>query len=580
MTNGWGVQGQIDRLYRRILMSVAPAIITATNDKDPIHKVQLAINGTPEKIDNVGVMQLYGIASHAPVGTDVTTIFMSGDRSNPVVIATGNQKARIRNQQPGEISLYTDEGDTLAFNRENKINVNSKDTVSTTAKNAVKVDTKDATVKASNSITHDSPNTTSTGNHTVDKNLTVQQDVKAHGKVDASGGFFQNGNPITGGGGGGGTGPAGPQGPPGPAGPPGPNWNVGSGLTLDAAPSPGTIRTAVPYLPLAGGTVTPGPLVVSAPSPGPELRFVNSSVANNAGGLWHFYLGNQGNLNIQQNTASAGDFSTNITALQVRANTGALNIGSNMLADMGTGTVNVTGGYYVNGTLIGATGPQGPAGTTGATGPQGPAGPAGPQGPNWNVGSGLTLVAGTPSTIQVATPYLPTTGGTITGTAPGQIIVNRGGGAMPTTPPGSVPMLWAVGNTGEAGTISLDTYGVAGALQIRSANGSPSSPSAIALNGGLGNIAWRGYGASGYVAAAAALIRVLALEPWDDQHQGVSMTISTAPALTGVPGAVLQITIGPGLTVGAPTATPPGGMLVGDINCQRLFVNGVQVTVP
>jgi hypothetical protein len=58
----------------------------------------------------------------------------------------------------------------------------------------------------------------------------------------------------------------------------------------------------------------------------------------------------------------------------------------------------------------GAPGPQGPAGATGATGATGPAGP------NWQVGAGLSLNTGTtPSTVDVATPYLPLTGGTLSG---------------------------------------------------------------------------------------------------------------------------------------------------------------------
>src|SRR5262249_20107230 len=53
-------------------------------------------------------------------------------------------------------------------------------------------------------------------------------------------------------------------------------------------------------------------------------------------------------------------------------------------------------------------------GPPGATGPVGPTGATGPQGPNWQVGPGLNLNTGTtPNTIDVATPYLPLTGGTI-----------------------------------------------------------------------------------------------------------------------------------------------------------------------
>ncbi len=117
----WPLQAQIDRLYRRVLMMHAPAVITATDDTGPIHKAQIRINGTPETLDNVGVMQIYGFASHAPAGTDAAAMFIHGHRDNPVIVATGNQQARKRDQKPGEVSLYSDEGDAVSLQRGNQL---------------------------------------------------------------------------------------------------------------------------------------------------------------------------------------------------------------------------------------------------------------------------------------------------------------------------------------------------------------------------------------------------------------------------------------------------------------------------
>lgn len=115
-----------DRLYRRILMNSAAIVISSTDDSGPVHKVQGKIRGTPETIDNLQVVQLYGIASHAPVGSDAFVTFGNGDRSNGVVHATANQKARPRDQKPGEITLYTDEGDRIALQRDNTVAVKTK----------------------------------------------------------------------------------------------------------------------------------------------------------------------------------------------------------------------------------------------------------------------------------------------------------------------------------------------------------------------------------------------------------------------------------------------------------------------
>jgi hypothetical protein len=71
----------------------------------------------------------------------------------------------------------------------------------------------------------------------------------------------------------------------------------------------------------------------------------------------------------------------------------------------------------------GPVGPQGPQGPVGATGPQGPVGATGPQGPQgisgnvgYQTGPGLTIIPTTsPQTIDVATPYLPLSGGSLSG---------------------------------------------------------------------------------------------------------------------------------------------------------------------
>jgi phage gp45-like len=105
-----------DRLYRRVMMMLAPVKITATDDSGPVHRAQVRAMA-PEQIDNIPVLQLYGLASHAMVGSDAMALFLSGDRSNAVIVATNNQAARMRNLKSGEVALYTDEGDSVLLSR-------------------------------------------------------------------------------------------------------------------------------------------------------------------------------------------------------------------------------------------------------------------------------------------------------------------------------------------------------------------------------------------------------------------------------------------------------------------------------
>ena len=289
------LQSQIDRLYRRILMMVAPVQIATTDDTGNVLTAQIGVSNTPEIIDKVPLLQYYGFHANPPPKTDAIAVFGAGNRSNPVLVGTNNTQYRPKNYKAGEIGLFTSEGDTLKFAQQQAVTL--------TAGNSFTANTKQATIKGTTSVTVDTPQTTHTG------------DVKAHGKLDASGGFFQNGVAI----GGGGSGSAGPAGPAGPTGATGATGATGMTGATGAAGAAG----------MTGAT------------------------------------GSQGLQGI-------------------------------------TGPTGLTG-------ATGAIGPAGPTGPTGATGAQGPAA-------SYRAGPGLHIDSGTtPPTIDVATPYLPLTGGILTG---------------------------------------------------------------------------------------------------------------------------------------------------------------------
>jgi len=122
----------IDRLHRRIRMAVGFMKITATDDTGPVHRAQVR-GFPPETIDNMPVAQIYGLASHAMAGTDAVAIFASGDRSNGVIIATGNQKYRLRNLKPGEVALYDNAGSVVQLAAGGNVAITCTGTVTVTA---------------------------------------------------------------------------------------------------------------------------------------------------------------------------------------------------------------------------------------------------------------------------------------------------------------------------------------------------------------------------------------------------------------------------------------------------------------
>ena len=175
-----------DRLYRRILMASASITITATNDDGPVHLVQGKVRGTPETIDNLQVVQHYGLAVHAPVGSDAFVTFGNGDRSNGVVHATANQKARPRGQKPGEVTIFTDEGDTIALRRNHNIVITTPGTVTVSGATLV-------VIQASEKVRMETPRLEVTGdvidhcdtqNHTA-ANMRSIYNTHTHGGVQS-----------------------------------------------------------------------------------------------------------------------------------------------------------------------------------------------------------------------------------------------------------------------------------------------------------------------------------------------------------------------------------------------------------
>jgi phage gp45-like len=136
------------RLYRRVMMAVMPMKITATDDSGPIHRAQ--VKGFPnETIDAMPVLQIYGLASHAMPGSDAMAIFASGDRSNGVIIATGNQKYRLRSLKSGEVALYDDGGNIVKLANNGMIEITCPHTLTINADKVI--------IKAKTSITLTSP---------------------------------------------------------------------------------------------------------------------------------------------------------------------------------------------------------------------------------------------------------------------------------------------------------------------------------------------------------------------------------------------------------------------------------------
>lgn len=94
----------ISSLYRRAMMMLGVGRATLTNDAGGVQQIQYE---TPLEVkNNTPRLMEFGFASSLPEGADVLIAYLSGDRSNAVVIASGHKGSRKTGLNSGETILY------------------------------------------------------------------------------------------------------------------------------------------------------------------------------------------------------------------------------------------------------------------------------------------------------------------------------------------------------------------------------------------------------------------------------------------------------------------------------------------
>ncbi|WP_429496754.1 phage baseplate assembly protein V [Robbsia andropogonis] len=134
-----------------------------------------------ESLSDVELFQQYGTTSVPPKGTMAIVLPLGGESSHAVAIATEHGSYRIKGLKQGELALYTDEGDSVIFNRGRVINMTTK-TLNISAEESVNVTAKNINLTATQGATVDTPIAT------VTHQLAVDEQITGNGGMSMSGG--------------------------------------------------------------------------------------------------------------------------------------------------------------------------------------------------------------------------------------------------------------------------------------------------------------------------------------------------------------------------------------------------------
>jgi len=139
----------LEQLYVRLMLAIGRGRMTAVNDGGNAQTMQVQL-GTDEVRDGTPRLVEYGLTSVPPAGTDCVVLFLGGDRSTGVVVATGNQGARPKGLQGGEVCVYDDLGQMVHLTRAGIV-------VKGAGRPVTVEDTPEVTVKASGKVRLETP---------------------------------------------------------------------------------------------------------------------------------------------------------------------------------------------------------------------------------------------------------------------------------------------------------------------------------------------------------------------------------------------------------------------------------------
>ena len=90
--------------------------------------------------DDMEHFEPYGFTSNPLAGAEGIVTFLGGDRSHAVVLVVADRRYRLQSLAPGEVAIYTDEGDKVHFKRGRVIEIETG-TLNIRASSAVNFDT-------------------------------------------------------------------------------------------------------------------------------------------------------------------------------------------------------------------------------------------------------------------------------------------------------------------------------------------------------------------------------------------------------------------------------------------------------
>jgi phage baseplate assembly protein V len=119
------IHRRFEQFGRKLRNIVARGIVQMVDDGSKMQTTQIGLLDG-EIFDGAERAQQYGFSSHPLPGAECFVVFCGSAREHPVIVSVDDRRHRQRDSKPGEVVIYTDEGDSIHFKRGNIIEVTTK----------------------------------------------------------------------------------------------------------------------------------------------------------------------------------------------------------------------------------------------------------------------------------------------------------------------------------------------------------------------------------------------------------------------------------------------------------------------
>ncbi|MGC5885738.1 phage baseplate assembly protein V [Ralstonia pseudosolanacearum] len=104
---------------------IARGVVALANAGRKLQTLQLRVTAGAVK-DGVEHFEPYGFTSCPKDGAEALVAFLGDDWSHGVTFVVSDRRFRLQELKPGEVALYTDEGDALVFKRGQVVELKTK----------------------------------------------------------------------------------------------------------------------------------------------------------------------------------------------------------------------------------------------------------------------------------------------------------------------------------------------------------------------------------------------------------------------------------------------------------------------